>query len=63
VIAVLEQAGYRNRECRLPTYASGGAFSTIGSGVNVTAERWDASEDELGELRAGTAAALCVRIR
>ena len=35
-------------------------ISTIGSGegVNVTAELWDASEDELGELRAGTAAAL-----
>jgi hypothetical protein len=27
-------------------------------GVNVTAERWDATEAELGELRAGIVAAL-----
>jgi hypothetical protein len=44
----------------LPVYASGGAFSAIGGGegVNVTAERWDATEAELGELRAGIVAAL-----
>jgi hypothetical protein len=59
-IAALEQAGYRNSECSLPVYASGGAFSAIGGGegVNVTAERWDATEAELGELRAGIVAAL-----
>ena len=61
VIAVLEQAGCRNREDSLPTYASGGCFSVIGgdrTGVNVTCQRWNASEDELGELFAGIAAAL-----
>jgi hypothetical protein len=60
VIAVLEQAGYRNSEDSLPVYGRGGTFSATGgsAGVNVTWRRWDASEDELGELRAGIAAAL-----
>ena len=60
VIAVLEQAGYRNSEDSLPVHSSGGAFSATGgsTGVNVTWRRWDATEDELGELRAGIAAAL-----
>ena len=44
--------------CR--AHGSGGAFSATGgsTGVNVTWRRWDATEDELGELRAGIAAAL-----
>ena len=60
VIAVLEQAGYRNSEDSLPVHSSGSTFSTTGgsAGVNVTWRRWDATEDELGELRAGIAAAL-----
>jgi hypothetical protein len=60
VIAVLEQAGYRNSEDSLPVHGSGGTFSATGgsAGVNVTWRRWDASEDELGELRVGIAAAL-----
>jgi hypothetical protein len=60
VIAVLEQAGYRNSEDSLPVHSSGGTFSATGgsAGVNVTWRRWDASGDELGELRAGIAAAL-----
>jgi hypothetical protein len=60
VIEVLEAAGYRNSEDNLPTYVSGGTFSAIGgdAGVTVTCDRWDATEAELGELRAGIAAAL-----
>ena len=60
VIAVLEQAGYRNSEDSLPVHSSGGTFSATGgsAGVNVTWRRWDASEDELGELRVSIAAAL-----
>jgi hypothetical protein len=60
VIVVLEQAGYRNSEDSLPVHSSGGTFSTAGGspGVNVTWRRWDASQDELGELRVGIAAAL-----
>jgi hypothetical protein len=60
VIAVLEQAGYRNSEDSLPVHSSGGTFSTAGGspGVNVTWRRWDASQDQLGELRVGIAAAL-----
>jgi hypothetical protein len=60
IISVLEQAGYKNSEASLPTYASGGTFSALGgdTGVNVTWRRWDATEAELGELRAGIAAAL-----
>lgn len=60
VIAVLEQAGYRNSEDSLPVHGSGGTFSATGGnvGVNVTWRRWDASEDELGQLRVGIAAAL-----
>ncbi|HJY60766.1 MAG TPA: hypothetical protein VJ418_30675 [Streptosporangiaceae bacterium] len=60
VIAVLEQAGYRNSEDSLPVHSSGGTFSATGgsAGVNVTWRRWDASEDEIGELRVGIAAAL-----
>jgi hypothetical protein len=53
IIFVLETAGFRNSEHHLPAYASGGVFSAIGggAGVNVSVQRWDASEDELGELR------------
>jgi hypothetical protein len=60
VIAVLEQAGYRNSEDSLPVQGSGGTFSATGgsAGVNVTWRCWDASEDKLGELRIGIAAAL-----
>jgi hypothetical protein len=60
VMTVLEQAGYRNSEDSLPAPSSGGTFSaTRGSaGAGVTCRRRDASEDELGELRAGIAAAL-----
>jgi hypothetical protein len=60
VIAVLEQAGYRNSEDSLPAHSSGGTFSATGGSadVNVTWRRWDASEDEIGELRVGIAAAL-----
>jgi hypothetical protein len=60
VIAVLERAGYRNSEDSLPVHSSGGTFSATGgsAGVNVTWRRWDASEDELRELRGGIAAAL-----
>jgi hypothetical protein len=60
VIGVLEQAGYRNSEASLPTYASGGAFGALGGGTGVNVEvHWrDASADELAELRAGVAAAL-----
>jgi hypothetical protein len=60
VIAVLQQAGYWNSEDSLPVHASGGTFSATGGsvGVNVTWRRWDSSEDELGELRVGIAAAL-----
>jgi hypothetical protein len=60
VIAVLEQAGYRNSEDSLPVYGRGGTFSATGgsAGVNVTWRRWDASEDELDEMRVGIAAAL-----
>jgi hypothetical protein len=59
VIAVLEQAGYRNSEDSLPVH-SGGTFSATGgsAGVNVSWRRWDASEDEIGERRVGIAAAL-----
>jgi hypothetical protein len=61
VVEVLEQAGYRNSEDHLPTYASGGVFSAVGggrSGVDVTVDRWDATGAELAVLRAGIAAAL-----
>jgi hypothetical protein len=60
VIAVLEEAGYRNSEDSLPVHGSGGTFSATGgsAGVNVTWRCWDATEAELGELRAGIAAAL-----
>ena len=60
VIAVLEQAGYQHSVDHVPTYASGGTFSVMGGeiGVTVTWQRWDATEAELGELRAGIAAAL-----
>ena len=33
MIEVLEQAGYRNSEASLPTYASGGAFGALGGGT------------------------------
>ena len=60
VIAVLEQAGYRNSEDSVPVHSSGGTLSATGgsASVNVTWRRWDASEDEIGELRVGIAAAL-----
>ena len=60
VIEILEQAGYRDSEASLPTYPSGGTFSALGggTGVNVEVHWWDASADELAELRAGVAAAL-----
>ena len=60
VIAVLEQAGYRNSENNLPVHGSGGTFIATGGSadVSVTWRCWDASGDELGELRAGIAAAL-----
>jgi hypothetical protein len=60
VILVLQQAGYRNSEDSLPVHDSGGTFSATGgsAGVNVTWRCWDSSEDELGELRVGIAAAL-----
>jgi hypothetical protein len=60
VIEVLEQVGYRNSEGSLPTYASGGTFSALGggTGVNVEVRWWDATADELAELRAGVVAAL-----
>jgi hypothetical protein len=41
VIEILEQAGYRNSEASLPTYASGGTFSALGGGTGVNVEvRW-----------------------
>ena len=60
VIEVLEAAGYRNSEDSLSMYASGGTFSTLGgdTGVSVTCDRWNASSDELAELRTGIVAAL-----
>jgi hypothetical protein len=60
VIEILERAGFRNREDSLPTYASGGTFSATGGGpgVSIRVQRWDASEAELGELRAGIATSL-----
>jgi hypothetical protein len=59
VIAVLEQAGYRNSETSLPLYPAG-TFSALGgdSGVNVTWRCWDATEAELAAMRTGIAAAL-----
>lgn len=59
VIAVLEQAGYRNSETSLPLHPAG-TFSALGgdSGVNVTWRCWDATEDELAAMRAGIVAAL-----
>jgi hypothetical protein len=42
------------------TAVASGTFSATGgnAGVNVTWRCWDSSEDELGELRVGIAAAL-----
>lgn len=60
VIAVLEQAGYRNSEHHLPLHPAG-TFSALGgdrTGVNVTWRCWDATEAELAAKREGIAAAL-----
>lgn len=58
---VLSSAGIADRDTQLPVYGCGGAFSAIGessTGINVFAEWWDASADQLEELRRDIAATL-----
>lgn len=51
VIKALEDAGFRNRETRLPTKASGGTFSVSGgTSVLVSAEWWGATGDDVRGL-------------
>lgn len=48
VIAILEAAGFKNREDNLPTHKSGGTFAVVGNiGVTVYAEWWSGDERAL----------------
>ncbi len=59
VIAILEAAGFRNREDHLPLYRDGGTFSAVGPvSVGVTVEWWSASGEELAGLLERIAATL-----
>jgi hypothetical protein len=53
VIEILIEAGFRNREDRLPTKGSGGTFAVVGNiGVSVYAEWWNGDERALLERMA-----------